>query len=156
MKIAFIGCGNMAQSLIGGMIANGLAADSIVVADPFEAATSAAAEKWGVSVADNNTAALKHADTAVLAVKPQKMKAVLSDVNDDLDSQLLISIAAGIRIQDMMNWAGADNNSIAVVRCMPNTPALLQCGATGLFADPRVTSAPVSYTHLTLPTIYSV
>jgi len=123
------------------MIANGSPASSIVVADPFEAATSAAANQWGVSVADNNAAALKQAETAVLAVKPQKMKTVLSDVSDNLDSQLLISIAAGIRIQDMMSWGGADNNSIAVVRCMPNTPALLQCGATGLFADNRVTSA---------------
>ncbi len=139
MKIAFIGCGNMAQSLVGGMIANGTSGSDIVVADPSDAATAEAAMKWNVSVAANNSAAVTSANVVVLAVKPQQMKNVLTDISDQLTDQLLVSIAAGILTKDMMAWANAAQ--IAIVRCMPNTPALLQCGATGLFAGSNVTQS---------------
>ena len=131
----------MAQSLIGGLVANGHPADDIIVADPAKSATDIAVDRFGVAVAGDNKEAFTSADTVVLAVKPQQMKNVLSAVADHLESQLLISIAAGIRTQDMLSWAHADQNQIAIVRCMPNTPALLQAGATGLYADANVTQA---------------
>jgi len=147
VKIAFIGCGNMARSLIGGLIANGQSPTNITVADPSEDATHAAAADWGVTVADNNQQAVQTADVVVLAVKPQKMKAVLTDVADTLSSQLLISLAAGILSKDMLAWSQVPNNKvsasekeIALIRCMPNTPALLQAGATGLYANSSVSN----------------
>ena len=141
MKIAFIGCGNMAQSLIGGLIANGTEGQNIIVADPLPASTTQAAEKWNVTVADNNLDAAAKADVIVLAVKPQQMKNVLTDMASALDQQLLVSIAAGILTRDMLAWANASNSKVAIVRCMPNTPALIQCGATGLYADSAVTDS---------------
>ncbi len=139
LKIAFIGCGNMARSLIGGLIANGFPATDIVVADPYTESTDAAANKWNIVVAENNGQAISTADVVVLAVKPQQMKSVLTDAVEQLDSQLLVSVAAGILTEDMQKWGNADNNNIAIVRCMPNTPALLQSGATALYADHKVT-----------------
>lgn len=138
MKIAFIGCGNMAQSLIGGMIANGTSGSNIAVADPSDTATAVAEKKWNVTVAANNNEAVSDADVVVLAVKPQQMQTVLTGIADHLTDQLLVSIAAGIQTKDMMNWA--NTSQVAIVRCMPNTPALLQCGATGLFAASNVTN----------------
>ena len=138
MKIAFIGCGNMAQSLIGGMIANGTSSSNIAVADPSDTATAVAEKKWNVTVAANNNEAVSDTDVVVLAVKPQQMQTVLTGIADHLTDQLLVSIAAGIQTKDMLNWA--NTSQVAIVRCMPNTPALLQCGATGLFAASNVTS----------------
>ena len=138
MKIAFIGCGNMAQSLIGGMIANGTSGGNIAVADPSDTATAVAEKKWNVTVAANNNEAVSDTDVVVLAVKPQQMQTVLTGIADHLTDQLLVSIAAGIQTKDMLNWA--NTSQVAIVRCMPNTPALLQCGATGLFAASNVTS----------------
>lgn len=141
LKIAFIGCGNMAQSLIGGMIANGTSGRNVIVADPSDVATAGAAKKWNVTVAANNKDAVADARVVVIAVKPQQMKNVLTDIADQLTDQLLVSIAAGILTKDILAWSQATGTqqSISVVRCMPNTPALLQCGATGLFADSSVT-----------------
>jgi len=127
----------MAQSLIGGMIANGTSGSNIAVADPSDAATADAAKKWSVTVASNNNQAVSNADVVVLAVKPQKMQSVLTGIADHLTNQLLVSIAAGIQTEDMMTWA--NTSEVSIVRCMPNTPALLQCGATGLFASSNVT-----------------
>ena len=139
MKIAFIGCGNMAQSLVGGLIANGTDGRDIIVADPSSDATADAAIKWNVTVATDNSAAVKDAGVVILAVKPQQMKNVLTGISEQLTDQLLVSIAAGIQTRDMMTWA--DSPDIALVRCMPNTPALLQCGATGLFAAGNISDA---------------
>lgn len=141
MKIAFIGCGNMAQSIIGGLVASGFAKQNIVVADPTTASTDIAASKWNVVVAENNAHAVTQADVVVLAVKPQMMKAVLTELAPHLNAQLLVSIAAGTQTRDMLKWANSTNNNIAMVRCMPNTPALVQQGATGLYADSKVTKA---------------
>ena len=139
MKIAFIGCGNMAQSLVGGLIANGTGGRDIIVADPSSDATADAAIKWNVTVATDNSAAVKDAGVVILAVKPQQIKDVLTGISEQLTDQLLVSIAAGIQTRDMMTWA--DSPDIALVRCMPNTPALLQCGATGLFAAGNISDA---------------
>ena len=146
MKIAFLGCGNMAQSLIGGLISDGFNPADIIVADPVPQATDLANDKWQVEVAENNNAAVALADVVVLAIKPQQMKTVLTGLSGSLDDKLLISIAAGVQTGDMRQWASesAGKNAtgkIAVVRCMPNTPALLQQGATGLYADNNVNDA---------------
>ena len=139
MKIAFIGCGNMAQSLIGGLIANGSDGGDIIVADPSTTSTASAAEKWNVTVASDNRDAVARAEVVVLAVKPQQMKNVLTDIASELNQHLLVSIAAGILTRDILTWAQASGKDVAVVRCMPNTPALIQCGATGLYADRNAT-----------------
>ena len=129
----------MAQSLIGGLISDGFDPANIVVADPEPKATDMARQKWQVAVAQDNNAAVTLADVIVLAIKPQQMKTVLTSLTGSLKEKLLISIAAGVQTSDMRDWAGKNTTgTTAIVRCMPNTPALLQQGATGLYADNSV------------------
>jgi pyrroline-5-carboxylate reductase len=133
--IGFIGGGNMAASLIGGLINAGIPAADIIVAEPDEARSNALKEQFKVTVSSDNNATLK-CQTVVLAVKPQLMKQVCQQLDsDDLNDTLVISIAAGVTSGDIDCWL---NNNRAIVRCMPNTPALLQTGASGLFANARV------------------
>lgn len=136
MKIAFIGGGNMARSLIGGLIDAGTAPDDIAVADPQEHARQQLQDTFRVNTHTDNHEAIKRAEVVVLAVKPQQMHKVVSALSGHLDNQLLVSIAAGVRMQDIAVWSG--NEDAAVVRCMPNTPALVGCGATGLIANAQV------------------
>jgi len=126
----------MARSLIGGLIGNGFSAHDITVADPVPAATQSAAADFDVNVAKDNLQAVTDSDAIVMAVKPQQMKPVLSDMQEALDSQILISIAAGVLLKDIAAWSNSP--ALSIVRCMPNTPALLQCGATGLYAPETV------------------
>lgn len=137
--ICFIGAGNMALSLIGGLLASGYSKDKIITTEPSEAQRHLVTERLGIfSYADNNEAVQK-ADIIVLAVKPQQLEAVCLEIQASVQTSkpLIISIAAGIRTQDMDRWLGSQN---AIVRTMPNTPALIQSGATGLFANPQVTT----------------
>ncbi len=137
MNIAFIGGGNMARSLIGGLTAGAQA--RIAVADPLSDITDKLVSDFGVVAAASNEDAVAQSDVIVLAVKPQQMCAVLEPLKGHFNEKLLISVAAGVRCDDMARWARGDNdNDVAMVRCMPNTPALLQCGATGLYANDRV------------------
>lgn len=138
--IAFIGGGNMARSLIGGLIAGGCDASRIHVSDPFPEALESLAEKFGVHVTGDNAAAAAEADVIVLAVKPQVMKSALASIRDVVgrNRPLMISIAAGITEHLISDGLGGD---AAVVRTMPNTPALLRCGATALYANAHVTEA---------------
>lgn len=138
MKIAFIGGGNMARSLIGGIVESGVDAADIIVADPVSAICESLSNDFGILTATDNDHAVEHADIVVLAVKPQLMKTALSPLANQFSGKLIISIAAGVLSQDMASWAGSKN--VAVVRCMPNTPALLQCGATALYANDNVTA----------------
>ena len=135
--LAFIGGGNMARSLIGGLVAQGRNAGSLHVSEPYAELREALARDFGVPVhADNNLAA-RDAEIWVFAVKPQVMKSVcegLSGLAQEI-RPLVVSIAAGISTAQIERWLGG---GIAVVRCMPNTPALLGAGATGLFANARV------------------
>lgn len=135
--IAFIGAGNMAQSLIGGLLQQGYPADRISCSDPYEASLQAAAALGSITTSTSNTDILAAADVVVLAVKPQVLASVLTPLADRLASNkpLLISIAAGITCDSLQQWAGAD---MPVVRCMPNTPALLRAGASALYATPEV------------------
>lgn len=136
-KLAFIGGGNMARSLIGGLIKTGTRASSIAVADPHAPGRDALARDYGVSTFAENRLAAADADVLVLAVKPQVMPLIQGDLRDILQRNrpLLISIAAGVRLDQLERWFGA----LPIVRCMPNTPSLIGAGATGLCANKRVT-----------------
>ena len=136
--IVFIGGGNMARSLVGGLVARGHAAEALRVAEPVEALREALARDFGVRVHATASEAAQDADTWVLAVKPQVMRDVCESLAPlaQAGRPLLVSIAAGITTAQIDRWLGGGQ---AVVRSMPNTPALLGAGATGLYANDRVT-----------------
>ena len=138
--IAFIGGGNMARSLIGGLIKTGVSRNQITVSEPNSELRTQLADDFGIAAHAVNVDAAHDADVVVLAVKPQVMKTACASLRDSVQSTkpLVISIAAGIRIDQLDTWLGGD---VAVVRCMPNTPALIGAGATGLCANARVTQA---------------
>lgn len=142
-SICFIGAGNMAGSLIGGLLANGYPAGSITACDIDAARLRGLQEEFGIATETDGPAAAKVADIVVLAVKPQVMPdACRSLATLPADAQrLFISIAAGVPADAIDGWLGGGR---AIVRCMPNTPALLQLGATGLAANPRVSDAQKS------------
>ena len=137
-RIAFIGAGNMASALFGGLIKQGFPPSRIIASDPSATTLTQAAELDIVTTHDN-LAAIDKADVVVLAVKPQVLKTVLEPLRSALGIRkpLLISIAAGVNLQSLQSWGGVD---LPVVRCMPNTPALVQTGATGLYANEQVTA----------------
>lgn len=134
--IAFIGGGNMARSLIGGLLARGWRAQQIVVADPMPAQVEVLRTQFAVRVTDDNAAAAREADIVVLAVKPQEMQRAAVGIREAIAARwpLLISIAAGIRASDIQRWLPG----VPIVRSMPNRPALQGCGMTGLYATADV------------------
>ncbi|KYQ79532.1 pyrroline-5-carboxylate reductase [Acinetobacter lactucae] len=151
-NICFIGGGNMAQALIGGLISRGLPPTRITVSDPVEQIRQLLQEKE-VHVTQDNVAAIKNADVVVLAVKPQVLATVLRPLKGLLSDKLVISIIAGAEIQTISNLI--DSNR--VVRVMPNTPALVQTGAHGIYAndvvgnsDRELTSQILAATGLTI------
>ncbi len=133
--IAFIGSGNMALSLIGGLIADGYSTEHILASDPDQDKLSEVTAKLGIGAAKNNSAALLAADVVVLAVKPQVLEAVCRELSTAAQKHqpLIVSIAAGVRECHIQEWLGGQ---LPIVRSMPNTPAMLQAGATALFANP--------------------
>jgi pyrroline-5-carboxylate reductase len=137
--IAFIGAGNMASSIIGGLVATGFDPGSIIASDPFPESLSKLQKIAPVIITNDNHQAIAKADVVVLAVKPQLMKTILEEVSTSAQQQqpLIISIAAGIESSSLDKWLGGN---MPIVRCMPNTPALVQTGATALFANAKVTS----------------
>lgn len=137
MRIAFIGGGHMATALVGGLCARGHSAHGFVVADPSAAALARLARDFGVATTPDNLAAVRGADTVVLAVKPQQVVAVAQGLGGELGRarRLLISVAAGVRIADLARHFGPD---LPIVRCMPNRPALIGHGVTALVAGPGV------------------
>ena len=137
-RIAFIGGGNMAASLIGGLRAQGLPASAICASDPGTDRRTELHDTHGIDTFADNAQAVAGADVVVLAVKPQVMQTVCRDLAPHLQaSQLIVSIAAGITCASLQQWLGADTPR-AIVRCMPNTPALLRQGVSGLFANAAV------------------
>jgi len=134
---AFIGGGNMARSLVGGMVARGVDPATIHVAEPVDALREALARDFGVRTHADAAAAVEHAGTWVFAVKPQVMRGVCEGLADRARQArpLAVSIAAGITAGQLSAWLGGD---AAVVRAMPNTPALLGAGVTGLHANAAV------------------
>jgi len=138
MKISFLGGGNMASALIGGMCERGFEAAGITVVE-LDAATRERLQARGVTVLAAPDANVFGSDVLVLAVKPQQMKAALAPFVGALQETLVISIAAGLRLIDIGRWLGdAGEPYPQVVRCMPNTPALVGAGVTGMFAAPGV------------------
>lgn len=138
-NIAFIGGGNMARSLIGGLISDGYPAERIFVSEPVGEQLAALAAEFGIRAAASNQAAVEQAEAVVLAVKPQTIRPVVEQLGELVRTRkvLVISIAAGVRIADLDRWLGGN---AAIVRAMPNTPALVRSGATALYANPRVDS----------------
>jgi pyrroline-5-carboxylate reductase len=139
--IAFIGGGNMATSLIGGLLARSASSrQSIVVADPIVAQRERMEATYGVRTVADAVLAAQLADVLVLAVKPQQMAGVARAIGTLLDRRrpLVISIAAGISLSDLARWLDAP---VPIVRTMPNRPALVGAGVTALFAGPGVDDA---------------
>ncbi|MDV2859507.1 pyrroline-5-carboxylate reductase [Psychrobacter sp. CAM01] len=138
-KISFIGGGNMAQALISGLVSCGVEPSLITVADPSSEVREQLSAK-GLNAVDptaDATAAVIGADIVVLAVKPQVMKAVVSGFADALDQQLVISVAAGLSTALLTDMLGGYSN---IVRAMPNTPAMIQMGATGLYGTDAISA----------------
>ncbi|MDH0493747.1 pyrroline-5-carboxylate reductase [Comamonas aquatica] len=133
-RIAFIGGGNMASAIIGGLIANGLPASQITVVEPFEAARDALKAKFGIDALPAASAALAGQDLVVWAVKPQTFKDAAAAAAPHTAQALHLSVAAGITTDSIAQWLGTGR----IVRAMPNTPALVGKGMTGLFARPEV------------------
>lgn len=138
--VSFIGAGNMARSLAGGLLANGWEKRALLLSDPDPAQRRAVEEAMGLTAIADNHLVAAGADVVVLAVKPQVLRAVARGVAPTVQKKrpLILSIAAGIRIADLARWLGGD---LPIVRAMPNTPALVGAGSAGLFANP-LTSQP--------------
>ena len=138
--VAFIGGGNMARSLIGGLVARGRSVDAIRVAEPVAALRDALKQDFGVACAEHAADAAEGADVWVLAVKPQVMREVCAALLPLAQAHrpVVVSIAAGITTEQLDRWLGG---GLPVVRAMPNTPALLGAGITGLFANARTSEA---------------
>jgi pyrroline-5-carboxylate reductase len=139
VKLAFIGGGNMASSLIGGLVADHVDPKQISVADINDNQRENLAARYSVSTSADNQAVAADADVVILAIKPQQLKAVSEELASTIqqNNSLVVSIAAGIRSEDINKWLGGN---AAVVRAMPNTPALVQTGATALFGNAQVSS----------------
>jgi pyrroline-5-carboxylate reductase len=136
--IGFIGGGNMARSLIGGLLARGVAAKQLLVADPVETQLGLLAKQFGIIATADNAVVARAAQVLVLAVKPQDLRTVATGLASVIavTRPTVISVAAGVRARDLQQWLG----DLPVVRCMPNRPALNGAGVTGLFATPDVSA----------------
>ncbi|MEO9080048.1 MAG: pyrroline-5-carboxylate reductase [Rhodanobacter sp.] len=151
-RIAFIGGGNMARSLIGGLLRTGWPASAVSVSEPREVARQDMQREFGIASYADSRQAAEHADVLLLAVKPQIMRSICAELGDSLQQHkpLLISIAAGVRIEQLERWFG---NDLPIVRCMPNIPALIGVGATGLCANRRVNDAQRMQAQLILSAV---
>jgi pyrroline-5-carboxylate reductase len=138
-KIGFIGGGNMASCLINGLISSGHSPDLLWVSDTNQKTLDSLAANLNVNVRANNEEVIKQVDVVVLAVKPQVLQSVVKPLAKVIQSSqtLVVSIAAGILQSSLAEWLGQD---IAIVRCMPNTPALVRTGATALHANSNVSN----------------
>src|SRR6202051_5295611 len=139
-RLAFIGGGNMAAALIGGLTKSGLPNERGVVADPSPEGLHCLVRDFGVKTAADNASAVKGAEVVILAVKPQQMRAVALGLAPHMAETrpLLISVAAGIPHAALARWLGPQ---VPVIRTMPNRPALNGFGATGLYAPASVGAA---------------
>ena len=131
MKITFIGGGNMAGAIIGGLTRDGFAAKDVNIVEPVVAAREQLAQRFGVTVAGSVAELAQIGDVVVLAVKPQQMRTAVQPLAARLQHQVVLSIAAGLRVADLSRWLGG---YARIVRCMPNTPALIGAGITAACA----------------------
>ena len=152
LKVRFVGAGNMATSLIGGLINRGFLPSQITASDPGGHQRQVVTEKFGVKTFGDNNEHFGIPDVVVLAVKPQIMKQVALDVAESVieTGALVISIAAGIKIEHLEQWISKD---IPIVRSMPNTPALIGEGATGIFANANVSREQKHLTEAILDSV---
>lgn len=135
-KLAFIGAGNMAKSIIGGLIAEHYPAELICACGPRQESLDQVARQFGIQTNTDNQQAAAAADVVILAVKPQMLKSVSLALRSALDHKpLVISVAAGITTTSMAEWLGAEQ---AIVRSMPNTPSMVKAGASGAYANANV------------------
>ena len=135
MRIAFIGGGNMARAIIGGLLAKDAAkAEEMLVVEPDSSGRLRLLAEYGVKAVEKPVAELAHAHAVILAVKPQNMKEAAEALKSVAGDSLFITIAAGIRVGDLARWLGRTR----VVRTMPNTPALVHAGVTGMYAPAEV------------------
>ncbi len=138
MKITFLGGGNMASALIGGLLNNGFPAKEIAVIEIGEERRANLEKRFGVRCFAEPDATALNCDALLIAVKPQQMREACLPLQSLLDRQLVISVAAGLRLADLSGWLGGHDK---LVRAMPNTPALIGAGVTGLYALPSVSEA---------------
>ncbi len=139
MNITFIGGGNMAGAIIGGLKAKGLATSGIRIAEPHAAARERLGTDFGVRCFESAAAAAPYGELIVMAVKPQQMREAAKALAPQLKpNQLVLSIAAGTRLADLGRWLGGHT---LLARCMPNTPALIGAGVTALYATPGISAA---------------
>ncbi|MEZ8990931.1 pyrroline-5-carboxylate reductase [Vibrio breoganii] len=135
-NIAFIGSGNMASSIIAGLLDSGYPANALTATAPSQQSRDRISQRFSITATSDNRAAVTQADVIVLSVKPQIMSEVLAELSDiDFSNKLLISIAAGITIPRLQSMLGQDAN---FVRVMPNTPSLLGLGMSGLYAPEQI------------------
>ena len=137
MNICFIGGGNMASALIGGLLQRGFASAHIHVVEIDHESCTRLHNEFGVRASAELVESVSHSDFVVLAVKPQQLHEMALRLAPLLSGQLIISIAAGVHAHDLARWLGSDN----IVRAMPNTPALIRSGTTGLYSLPAVSAA---------------
>ncbi len=137
MKVAFIGGGNMARAIIGGLVAKGIRGSDITVVEIDAAARARLMPEFGVSAIAAPAAELAAMDVIVMAVKPQHMRDAATAVAAHIGNPLVVTIAAGIRLDDLRRWLGGRKR---LVRAMPNTPAMVHAGITGLHAPRGVSS----------------
>jgi len=135
--VGFIGAGNMARALAGGLIQNGWEKSRLVMADPDPGQRQGAEQALGIATHGDNTIVAAKADILVLAVKPQVLAEVSRNIRAAVQTKrpLVISIAAGVRLNDLAHWLGSD---LPIVRVMPNTAALIGSGASGMYANKDV------------------
>jgi pyrroline-5-carboxylate reductase len=148
-RIGFLGGGNMARALIGGLLQRGASAAQLSVGEPGAAARERLARDFGVQVSADNRSAIEGCALLILAVKPQEAAAVIGALAPQLQSArpVLLSVAAGIPIASLRAWAGP---GVPIIRCMPNRPALIGAGVTGLHAAPDVTAQQRALAEQTL------
>ncbi len=139
-RVTFIGAGNMAGAIIGGMIESGFSPDDITATSPSDDILAPLRERLGIQTATDNAAAVAESDVVVLAVKPQIMREVCEKMRDAVQARrpLVVSVAAGLPAETLEHWLGGN---LPLVRCMPNTPALVGAGAAGLYANAHVDEA---------------
>jgi len=135
--ISFIGAGNMASAIIQGLLEKGLSASQITASDPTQTKLDAMQSQLGIQVSTSNEEAVAQADIVVLCVKPQVLEQVIAPLKSTLAEKrpVVVSIAAGIEMASLEQWLG---ESLPIVRCMPNTPAQVLLGASGLYANAHV------------------
>lgn len=137
MKVVFVGGGNMGAAIVGGLVTRGLAPADVTVVEPHAPAREALVARFGVRALPE-AGAWPAADVALLAVKPQQMRAAVAALGAPPPAMLVVSIAAGVRVEALSRWLGGHR---AIVRAMPNTPALVGAGITGLYAPAEVGEA---------------